>query len=97
MDTAKPSTPPTSTPTANSATPAATPATKPIARPSTRPAAPVRVTPMSSRAIAASLLTAFLAGGLIAGAVPVWVFIVIGLAVGALALFAMDRFGRSNG
>jgi uncharacterized RDD family membrane protein YckC len=75
----------------------AKPRTPPTPRPTTRPAAPVRVAPMSSRTIAASLVVAFLIGGLIAGAVPMWAFILIGLVVGALAMYGMDRFGRSRG
>lgn len=93
MDTAKP-TPATAKPTARSnasSTPSSTP------RPTPRPETPVRAIPMSSRAIAASLVTAFLVGGLIALAVPVWAFILIGLVAGALALYGLDRFSRSRG
>ena len=109
MDTATPPTPATADPAANSATkPATTPVTKSAPESSVRSAATsvddflgrsaarVPSGPLSPRAIAVALVATFIVGGVLGGAMPLWVLVLIGLVVGALALFAMDRYGRSR-
>jgi hypothetical protein len=51
---------------------------------------------MSPRAIAVALVATFIVGGVLGGAMPLWVLVLIGLVVGALALYGMDRYGRSR-
>lgn len=71
----------------------AKPATPPSVNSTVRP----RTAPMSSRAIAVSLVAAFVVGGLLAGAIPLWALVLIGIVVGGAALYVMDRYGRSRG
>jgi hypothetical protein len=71
------------------------------AKPATTPTADSTVrehtAPMSSRAVAASLVATFIVGGLVAGVVPLWALVLIGIVVGVVALYGMDRYGRSRG
>lgn len=56
-----------------------------------------RPAPMTPHAIAVALFAAFVVGGILANAAPLWVVAVVGLAVGAIAFFIMNRypyFGR---
>ena len=58
-----------------------------------------RTPPMTPYAIAVALFAAFVVGGVMANAVPLWVVALVGLAVGAIAFFMMNRypnFGRSG-
>lgn len=105
MDTARPATPPTADPAANSATkPASKPAPAPAARSAAatvdgfldKSAAMVRSGPLSPRAIAVALVASFIVGGVLGSAMPLWVLVLIGLVVGALALYGMGRYGRSR-
>ncbi|HEX6232339.1 MAG TPA: hypothetical protein VFZ63_04360 [Jiangellaceae bacterium] len=48
---------------------------------------------MSARTLAISLFAAFVVGGVLAAAVPLWALVLIGLVVGAGSLYAMDRAG----
>jgi hypothetical protein len=52
-----------------------------------------RSAPMSARTLAISLFAAFVVGGVLAAAVPLWALVLIGLVVGAGSLYAMDRAG----
>ncbi len=52
---------------------------------------PVAMTPY---AIAVALFAAFVVGGIIAKAVPLWLVAVLGLVVGAAVFFFVDRYPR---
>src|SRR5580704_10708205 len=52
---------------------------------------PVAMTPY---AIAVALFAAFVVGGILAKAVPLWLVAVIGLAIGAAAFIFVDRYPR---
>lgn len=105
MDTTRPATPPTTDPAANGATkpmPKATP--KSAARSAAtsiddflgNSAARIRVAPTSPRTIAVALVATFIVGGVLGAAMPLWLLVLIGLVVGVLALYAIDRYGRSR-
>ena len=75
---------------------------KPAAR-SRKPAAPDQVpaapgerrpVAMTPYAIAVALFAAFVVGGILAKAVPLWVVAVIGLAIGAAVFVFVDRYPR---
>ena len=56
-----------------------------------------RIAPMTPHAIAVALFAAFVVGGILAKAVPLWLVAVVGLAIGAITFFMMNRypyFGR---
>jgi hypothetical protein len=55
--------------------------------------------PMTPNAIAVALFAAFIVGGILAKVVPLWVVVLVGLAVGAAAFMFMNRYppGRGNG
>lgn len=75
---------------------------KPVARdqvPATAdqvPAAPAERRPvaMTPHAIAVALFAAFVVGGILAKAVPLWLVAVIGLAIGAAVFVFVDRYPR---
>lgn len=46
---------------------------------------------MSARTLALSLFAAFVVGGVVAAAVPLWALVLIGLVVGVGALYGIDR------
>lgn len=103
MDTARPATPPTADPAANAATkPRPTP--KSAARSAAtsvddflgKSAGRVRVAPTSPRTIAVALVATFIVGGVLGAAMPLWLLVLIGLVVGAVALYGLDRYGRSR-
>lgn len=52
---------------------------------------------MTPYAIAVALLAAFVAGGVLAKAVPPWVLVLAGLAVGAAVFVFVDRNPRLPG
>ena len=52
---------------------------------------PVAMTP---HAIAVALFAAFVVGGILAKAVPLWLVAVIGLAIGAAVFIFVDRYPR---
>ena len=73
------------------------------AAPDQKPAAPdqVPVAPgerrpvaMTPYAIAVALFAAFVVGGILAKAVPLWLVAVIGLAIGAAVFVFVDRYPR---
>jgi hypothetical protein len=70
---------------------------RPVSTPTPNSSRGTSPVPMSTRTIAISLFGAFVVGGVLAGAVPLWALVLIGLVVGAGALYAMDRAGRSRG
>lgn len=70
--------------------------TKPDTRPTSSSSLGARSAPMSARTLAISLFAAFVVGGVLAAAVPLWALVLIGLVVGVGALYAMDRAGRSR-
>jgi hypothetical protein len=51
-----------------------------------------RPAPMTPYAIAVALFAAFVVGGILANAAPLWVVAVVGLVVGAIAFFIMNRY-----
>jgi hypothetical protein len=53
--------------------------------------------PMTPNAIAVALFAAFVVGGIVAEVVPLWVVVLIGLAVGAAAFVFMSRYPRGPG
>jgi hypothetical protein len=53
--------------------------------------------PMTPNAIAVALFAAFVVGGILAEIVPLWVVVLVGLAVGAAAFIFMNRFPRRRG
>ncbi len=71
------------------------------AKPATPPSADSTVrgatAPMDSRTTAMCLVAAFIVGGLLASVVPWWALVLIGIVVGAVALYGMNRYGRSRG
>lgn len=52
---------------------------------------------MTPYAIAVALFAAFVVGGIVAEVVPLWVVVLIGLAVGAAAFVFMNRYPRGPG
>jgi Flp pilus assembly protein TadB len=74
-------------PTARNQVPAA-PEQKPAAPGERRPVA------MTPYAIAVALFAAFVVGGILGKAVPLWLVAVIGLAVGAAVFVFVDRYPR---
>ncbi len=61
---------------------------QPAARAERRPVA------MTPYAIAVALFAAFVVGGILAKAVPLWLVAVIGLAIGAAVFVIVDRYPR---
>ncbi len=61
-----------------------------------KPAAPSERRPvaMTPYAIAVALFAAFVVGGILAKAVPLWLVAVIGLAIGAAVFVFVDRYPR---
>jgi hypothetical protein len=53
--------------------------------------------PMTPNAIAVALFAAFVVGGILAEVVPLWVVVLVGLAVGAAAFMFMNRYPRGGG
>ena len=53
--------------------------------------------PMTPNAIAVALFAAFVVGGIVAEAMPLWVVVLVGLAVGAAALMFMNRYPPRGG
>jgi hypothetical protein len=76
--------------------PAAAPDQKPAAAPDQKPAAPGERRPvaMTPYAIAVALFAAFVVGGILAKAVPLWLVAVIGLVIGAAVFVFVDRYPR---
>lgn len=64
---------------------------KPDTRQNSTSSLGARSAPMSARTLAISLFAAFVVGGVLAAAVPLWALVLIGLVVGAGSLYAMDR------
>ena len=66
------------------------------AAPDQKPAAPGERRPvaMTPYAIAVALFAAFVVGGILAKAVPLWLVAVIGLAIGAAVFVFVDRYPR---
>jgi len=64
--------------------------------PDQKPAAPGEQRPvaMTPYAIAVALFAAFVVGGILAKAVPLWLVVVLGLAVGAGVFMFVDRYPR---
>jgi Flp pilus assembly protein TadB len=52
---------------------------------------------MTPHAIAVALFAAFVVGGIVAEVVPLWVVVLVGLAVGAVAFMFMNRYPRQRG
>jgi len=52
---------------------------------------------MTPNAIAVALFAAFVVGGIVAEVVPLWVVVLVGLAVGAAAFMFMNRYPRGRG
>jgi hypothetical protein len=52
---------------------------------------------MTPYAIAVALFAAFVVGGVLAEAVPLWVVVLAGLAVGAAVFVVLDRYPRLPG
>jgi Flp pilus assembly protein TadB len=52
---------------------------------------------MTPYAIAVALFAAFVVGGVLGKVVPLWVVVVVGLAVGAAVFVFVDRYPRSPG
>jgi hypothetical protein len=67
--------------------------------PAQEPKAPIRDLPpaMTPYAIAVALFAAFVVGGILGRAVPLWVVVVVGLAVGAAVFVFVDRYPRLPG
>jgi hypothetical protein len=67
--------------------------------PPQEPKAPVRDGPpaMTPYAIAVALFAAFVVGGILGRAVPLWVVVVVGLVVGAAVFVFVDRYPRLPG
>ena len=66
------------------------------AAPDQVPAAPGERRPvaMTPHAIAVALFAAFVVGGIVAKAVPLWLVVVIGLGIGAAVFVFVDRYPR---
>ena len=66
------------------------------AEPDQKPAAPGERRPvaMTPYAIAVALFAAFVVGGILAKAVPLWLVAVIGLVIGAAVFVFVDRYPR---
>ena len=64
--------------------------------PDQKPAAPGERRPvaMTPHAIAVALFAAFVVGGILGKAVPLWLVAVIGLAIGAAVFVFVDRYPR---
>jgi hypothetical protein len=62
-----------------------------------KPAAPGERRPvaMTPHAIAVALFAAFVVGGILGKAVPLWLVAVLGLAIGAAVFVFVDRYPRS--
>jgi hypothetical protein len=73
----------------------AAPDQKPAA-PDQKPAAPGERRPvaMTPHAIAVALFAAFVVGGILGKAVPLWLVAVLGLAIGAAVFVFVDRYPR---
>lgn len=108
METTKPATPVPDSAANAAAEPTTKPTTKRVPGSTARSAATsvdaflstsaarVRSGPMSPRAIAVALVATFIVGGVLGSAMPLWVLVLIGLVLGAVALFAMDRYGSRS-
>lgn len=108
MDTTRPATPVPDSSANPAAEPTMKPTTKRVPGYKTRSAATsvdaflstsaarVRSGPMSPRMIAVALVATFIVGGLLGSAMPLWVLVLIGLILGAVALFALDRYGSRS-
>jgi len=59
--------------------------------------APGRPPAMTPYAIAVALFAAFVVGGVLGKAVPLWVVVLAGLAVGAVVFVLLDRYPRLPG
>ena len=66
------------------------------AAPDRKPAAPGERRPvaMTPYAIAVALFAAFVVGGILGKAVPLWLVAVLGLAIGAAVFVFVDRYPR---
>jgi hypothetical protein len=53
--------------------------------------------PMTPYAIAVALFAAFVVGGVLGKVVPLWVVVLVGLAVGAAVFTLVDRYPRLPG
>lgn len=53
--------------------------------------------PMTANAIAVALFAAFVVGGVLGRAVPLWVVVLVGLAVGIIVFVLLDRYPRLPG
>ena len=64
--------------------------------PDQKPAAPGERRPvaMTPHAIAVALFAAFVVGGILGKAVPLWLVAVLGLAIGAAVFVFVDRYPR---
>jgi hypothetical protein len=70
-------------------------ATDPTPGPEARPAGgPPAMTPY---AIAVALFAAFVVGGILGRAVPLWVVVLVGVVVGAAVFVFVDRYPRLPG
>jgi hypothetical protein len=67
--------------------------------PAPDPKAPAAGTPppMTPHAIAVALFAAFVVGGVLGRAVPLWVVVLVGLAVGVAVFVLLDRYPRLPG
>ena len=74
----------------------AAPDQKPAAAPDQKLAAPGERRPvaMTPYAIAVALFAAFVVGGILGKAVPLWLVAVLGLAIGAAVFVFVDRYPR---
>ena len=74
----------------------AAPDQKPAAAPDQKLAAPGERRPvaMTPYAIADALFAAFVVGGILGKAVPLWLVAVLGLAIGAAVFVFVDRYPR---
>jgi hypothetical protein len=75
--------------------PGAGPADEPAPGPKT-PAASTPP-PMTPNAIAVALFAAFVVGGVLGRAVPLWAVVLVGLAVGIAVFVLLDRYPRLPG
>ena len=71
----------------------------PAADPAPGTKAPAASTPppMTPYAIAVALFAAFVVGGILGRAVPLWVVVLVGLAVGVAVFVMLDRYPRLPG
>jgi hypothetical protein len=67
--------------------------------PAPDPKAPAAGTPppMTPHAIAVALFAAFVVGGVLGRAVPLWVVVLVGLVVGVAVFVLLDRYPRLPG